>query len=47
VARATTHLKRAFDLDSSCAAMVATSVAFKSIRDAEPVKSLLAHYQKR
>ncbi len=44
VPRATTHLKRAFDLDPSCAAMVATSVAFKPIRDAEPVKSLLAQY---
>jgi tetratricopeptide (TPR) repeat protein len=47
IARASTHLKRAFDLDPSCAAMVATSVAFKPIRDAEPVKSLLATYATR
>jgi len=47
VTRAATHLKRAFDLDPSCAAMVATSVAFKPIRDAEPVKSLLATYKTR
>ncbi len=44
VERASTHLKRAFDLDASCAAMVATSVAFKPIRDSEPVTSLLARY---
>ncbi len=44
IPRATTHLKRAFDLDPSCAAMVATAVAFKSIRDSGPVTSLLAQY---
>ncbi|MCX6552207.1 MAG: hypothetical protein NTY02_14605 [Acidobacteria bacterium] len=44
IARATTHLKRAFDLDPSCATMVATSVAFKPIRNAGPVTSLLAQY---
>jgi tetratricopeptide (TPR) repeat protein len=44
IARATTHLKRAFDLDPSCATMVATSVAFKPIRDSGPVRSLLAQY---
>jgi tetratricopeptide (TPR) repeat protein len=45
--RASTHLKRAFDLDASCAAMVATSVAFKPIRDTAPVTSLLARYKTR
>ena len=47
IARASIHLKRAFDLDASCATMVARSVAFAPIRDAAPVKSLLAHYQTR
>jgi tetratricopeptide (TPR) repeat protein len=47
VARASVHLKRAFDLDASCATMVARSVAFAPIRDAEPVKSLLATYKLR
>ena len=45
--RASVHLKRAFDLDASCATMVARSVAFAPIRDAAPVKSLLTHYQTR
>ena len=44
VVRAATHLKRAFDLDPSCATMVAGSVAFAPIRDAAPVKSLLAKH---
>jgi tetratricopeptide (TPR) repeat protein len=44
IARASTHLKRAFDLDPSCAAMVATSVAFKPIRETDAVKALLAHH---
>jgi tetratricopeptide (TPR) repeat protein len=44
VERASTHLKRAFDLDPSCATMVARSVAFKPIRDSAPVRSLLAQY---
>ena len=42
VGRATDHLKRAFDLDSSCAGLVATSIAFRPIRDDESVKALLA-----
>ena len=45
--RASVHLKRAFDLDASCATMVARSVAFAPIRDADPVKSLLATYKTR
>ena len=44
VPRATTHLQRAFDLDPSCAAMVATSVAFRPIRQADEVRSLLARH---
>jgi tetratricopeptide (TPR) repeat protein len=44
VRRATTHLQRAFDLDPSCAAMVATSVAFTPIRQTDDVKSLLARH---
>ncbi len=44
VTRATAHLKRAFDLDRSCAAMVATAVTFKPVRDTAEVKSLLAQY---
>jgi Tfp pilus assembly protein PilF len=44
VTRASTHLERAFDLDSSCAAMVATSVAFKPLRRTNEVVSLLARY---
>ena len=44
VTRAATHLKRAFGLDSSCAAMVATSVAFKPIRETDAVKALLAEH---
>jgi len=42
VTRAATHLKRAFDLDPSCAAMVSTSVAFKPVRETDAVKALLA-----
>ncbi len=42
VARATAHLRRALDLDASCAPMVATSLAFKPVRNAPEVKSLLA-----
>jgi tetratricopeptide (TPR) repeat protein len=44
IARATTHLKRAFDLDPSCATMVAGSVAFKPIRETDAVKVLLAQH---
>ena len=44
VDRASTHLKRAFDLDPSCAGMVATSVAFKPIRQTDEVTSLLGRY---
>lgn len=44
VSRAATHLQRAFNLDSSCAAMVATSVAFKPIRETDDVKALLARH---
>lgn len=44
VSRAVTHLQRAFNLDSSCAAMVATSVAFKPIRQTDDVKALLARH---
>jgi tetratricopeptide (TPR) repeat protein len=43
-ARASTHLKRAFDLDPSCASMVAGSVAFKPIRETDAVKALLAQH---
>ncbi len=44
IPRAAAHLKRAFDLDPSCATMVASSVAFKPIRDSGPVTSLLSQY---
>ncbi len=44
LARAVTHLQRAFDLDRSCAGMVATSVAFRPIRQADEVKALLARF---
>lgn len=44
VARAGIHLKRAFDLDPSCAEMVARSVAFQPIRHTEEVRSLLAQH---
>ncbi len=44
VDRATAHLKRAFDLDKACPAMVATSIAFKPIRHTEAIESLLARY---
>ncbi|MDO8836851.1 MAG: hypothetical protein Q7V01_14715 [Vicinamibacterales bacterium] len=44
VLRAATHLQRAFDLDPSCAAMVATSVAFTPVRQAEEVRTLLARH---
>ncbi len=44
VPRAITHLKRAFDLDPSCVATVATSLSFKPIRRADGVESLLASY---
>jgi tetratricopeptide (TPR) repeat protein len=40
-ARATIHLKRAFDLNASCPAMVATSLAFKPIRHSNAVVALL------
>ncbi len=42
--RATLHLRKAFGLDPSCAGLVATSIAFKPIRQAEGVKALLARY---
>jgi tetratricopeptide (TPR) repeat protein len=44
LARAVIHLQRAFDLDRSCAGMVATSVAFKPIRHTGEVESLLARF---
>jgi len=44
VERATTHLKRAFGMDASCAGMVDTSLAFKPIRDTPEVKQLLGAY---
>jgi len=42
--RARTHLKRAFDLDRSCVATVATSVSFELVRQTDEVRSLLARY---
>jgi tetratricopeptide (TPR) repeat protein len=42
VGRATLHLKKAFGLDPSCAGLVATSIAFKPLRGADSVKTLLA-----
>jgi len=44
VSRASTHLKRAFDLDRACAATVATSLSFEPIRRTDEVTSLLARY---
>jgi Tfp pilus assembly protein PilF len=44
VARATTHLKRAFTMDASCAGLVDTSLAFKPIRNTPEVKQLLGAY---
>ncbi len=44
VGRATAHLSKAFDLDPTCAGLVATSIAFKPIREAASVKTLLARH---
>ena len=44
VPRAVTHLRRALDLDRSCAGTVATSLSFRPIRQTEQVRSLLARY---
>lgn len=44
VSRASTHLKRAFDLDPACVATVATSLSFEPIRQTEEVRSLLARH---
>jgi tetratricopeptide (TPR) repeat protein len=44
VARAITHLQRAFDLDRSCVGVVDTGLAFAPIRQTNDVKSLLARY---
>jgi tetratricopeptide (TPR) repeat protein len=45
LARTSTHLQRAFDLDPACVRTVETGVAFAGIRHAEAVERLLARYQ--
>lgn len=42
--RATVHLKKALALDASCTGTVAGSLAFKSVRQTQGVKALLAGY---
>ena len=44
VSLASTHLKRAFDLDPACVATVATSLSFESIRQTDEIRSLLARH---
>jgi tetratricopeptide (TPR) repeat protein len=46
-ARAVEHLRRAFELDRSCAGMVKTSIAFASVRDDPAARQLLAQYGAR
>jgi len=45
VGRATTHLRRAFDLDPACVRTVDTGMAFSPIRRTEAVDGLLARYR--
>ena len=42
--RATLHIKKALALDASCAGTVASSLAFKPVRQTQGVKALLADY---
>ncbi len=44
VPRAVSHMKRAFASDPTCAGMVDTSLAFRSVRDTPEVKRLLSDY---
>lgn len=44
MSRLSMHLKRAFDMNRSCAAMVAESQAFRSVRDAAEVIALLGEF---
>lgn len=44
VGRASAHLKRAFDLDAACPAMVERSLAFSTIRHTAPVHRLLVSH---
>ena len=44
IPRAVVHLKRAFNLDRSCAGAVDKGIAFASIRQSAEVKALLAQY---
>ena len=44
VARAVSHMKKAFGSDPACAGMVDTSLSFRSVRDTPEVKRLLEEY---
>lgn len=44
IARATTHMKKAFHADPGCAGMVDTSLAFRGVRNTPEVKQLLETY---
>jgi len=44
ISRATMHMSRAFVADASCAAMVDTSLAFRSVRNTPEVQQLLGRY---
>ena len=44
IARTVTHMKRALAANPGCAAMVDTSLAFKSVRSTPGVKQLLESY---
>jgi tetratricopeptide (TPR) repeat protein len=44
ITRATAHMKRAFASDPGCAAMVDTSLAFRSVRNTPEVRQLLGSY---
>jgi tetratricopeptide (TPR) repeat protein len=42
--RTVAHLRRAFTMDPSCAGMVNTSLAFRTVRDTSQVRQLLSEY---
>ncbi len=44
IGRATAHMKKAFTADPGCAGMVDTSLAFRSVRNAPEVRTLLESY---
>jgi len=47
IPRAVVHLKRAFNLDRTCAGAVDKGIAFAPIRQSAEVKALLAQYSIR